>query len=186
MKSYLRYLPFFVTITLAVVSLYLTSQFEYETSYSRKSAFLELIELSDHSISVSEILTIVLLVVVLILILLKNKYWAHLFATVTLLSSIHILQVFLYTYSFGFLALKLEGISFILLAIHLSLNPNVLDDLKFLTVSQQTVNPKIVESFEHKYQSFTYEELEYIATSEKHTKEAKAAAKNLLAKLSEH
>lgn len=183
MKSYLRYLPFFITITLSIVSLYLTSQFEYERSYSRKSAFLELIELSDHSISVSEILTIVLLAVVAILILLKNVYWTHLFALITLLSTVHILQVFLYTYSFGFLALKLEGISFLLLVIHLGLNPNVLDDLKSLTISQPILSPKIVESFEHKYKSLTHKELNLIITSEKHTKEAKSAARNLQAKL---
>lgn len=184
MNKYLKYLPFLSTVILIVVSIYMSSTFfTYERLYILSSTFIDVEEVSDKYIKLPEFITYVLIGVCGVLIAVKNKLWSYLFALILLLSSVHILQVFIYTYSVGFLALKIEMISVALLFLQISLNKDMIqqiaDKFEFNDSKVDKVDHDLVKSFQQKFESKTDDEIALIIESDSYSKEAKTAAENI-------
>ena len=186
MKDKLKYLPFFITLVLSATSFFLTFQFKITSAYTRTSTFLDIIEKSDNTINGSETITMISLLLLIIMVAVKNKYWAHLFALVAFLSTIHIFQIFLYTYSFGISKLKVELISLFIFLFHLYFNIHIMEDLKkrlnLQGRSDKELNNSRISGFESKFLSKSENELESIINSNRHSLEAREAAQNLKTK----
>lgn len=161
----------------------MTSSFTYERSHIRTSTFLDVEEYLDKNYNLAELCTYFLVAVCGLLIVIKNKYWAYLFALILLLASIHVLQVFLYTYSIGFLALKIELISAALLFLHVKFNQNLIKRIVnisgFNHSSTDQIHSDLVHSYQQKFESKSDDEIEVIIQSDSYTMEAKIAAKSI-------
>lgn len=185
-KTATKYIPLVIALLLALISVketYLSSR-RVIKKHTIESTFWDLEEIQRDKLTDEQLTVSIALLVITFLAILKMELWSYAFFVMCLSSTLGLGRVFMYTYTAGFLSVKLELISLTLVVGHVFFDKNLGERIKrFLGLDKgeaRTESSVLVKHYYNTYSEHPSGELVELIESNGFATEAKTAFRQIL------